>query len=79
MCSGGKLTLVSEKRPSVPYDFNEYFYKIPCYLRRVAINKTLGIYDESNLDGIQDRLVNTSGLSGFQQKHTEQVSKFLFD
>ena len=35
--------------------------------------------DEPNLDGIQDRLVSTSNLSGFQQKHTEQVSKFLFD
>lgn len=38
------LTLVSSKRPSVPYDFNEHFYKMPCYLRRAAINEALGIY-----------------------------------
>lgn len=34
--------------------------------------------DESNLDGIQDRLVSTSDLSGFQQKHVEMASKLLF-
>ena len=39
-----KLTLVSAKRPSVPYDFNERFYKMPCYLRRAAINEAIGIY-----------------------------------
>lgn len=39
-----KLTLVSENRPSVPYNFNEHFYKMPCYLRRAAINEALGIY-----------------------------------
>ena len=38
------LTLVSSKRPSVPYDFNEHFYKMSCYLRRAAINEALGIY-----------------------------------
>ena len=39
-----KLTLVSEKRPSVPYDFNEHFYKMPCYLRRAAIAQAIGSY-----------------------------------
>lgn len=39
-----KLTLVSEKRPSVPYDFNERFYKMPCYLRRAAIAQAIGSY-----------------------------------
>lgn len=39
-----KLTLTTKKRPSVPYDFNEHFYKMPCYLRRAAINEALGIY-----------------------------------
>lgn len=39
-----KLTLVSEKRPSVPYDFNERFYKMPCYLRRTAIAQAIGSY-----------------------------------
>lgn len=39
-----KLTLVSEKRPSVPYDFNKRFYKMPCYLRRAAIAQAIGSY-----------------------------------
>lgn len=39
-----KLTLVSEKRTSVPYDFNERFYKMPCYLRRAAIAQAIGSY-----------------------------------
>lgn len=39
-----KLTLVSEKRPFVPYDFNERFYKMPCYLRRAAIAQAIGSY-----------------------------------
>lgn len=39
-----KLTLVSAKRPSVPYDFNEHFYKMPCYLRRAAIAQAIGSY-----------------------------------
>lgn len=34
--------------------------------------------DEPNLNGIQDRLVSTSNLSGFQQKHVEMASKLLF-
>lgn len=60
-----KLTLVSEKRPSVPYDFNERFYKMPCYLRRAAINEALGSYSswfsnhenwKKNPEGAEPRL-----------------------
>ena len=39
-----KLTLVSERRPAVPYNFNAHFYKMPCYLRRAAINQAIGAY-----------------------------------
>lgn len=39
-----KLTLISKKRPTVPYDFNARFYKMPCYLRRAAINQAIGAY-----------------------------------
>lgn len=60
-----KLTLVSEKRPSVPYDFNERFYKMPCYLRRAAIAQAIGSYSswfsnhenwKKNPEGAEPRL-----------------------
>lgn len=60
-----KLTLVSEKRPSVPYDFNEHFYKMPCYLRRAAIAQAIGAYSswfsnhenwKKNPEGAEPRL-----------------------
>lgn len=60
-----KLTLVSEKRPSVPYSFNEHFYKMPCYLRRAAIAQAIGSYSswfsnheswKKNPEGAEPRL-----------------------
>ena len=36
------LTLPTLKRPSVQYNFNLKFYKMPCYLRRAAISKAIG-------------------------------------
>lgn len=39
-----KLTLTTEKRPAVLYDFNAHFYKMPCYLRRAAIAQAIGAY-----------------------------------
>ena len=46
------LTVVSKKRPSVPYDFGKDFYKFPCYLRRAAIAEAFGKVSSyrSNLD-----------------------------
>ena len=38
------LTLSTNNRPTVPYDFNARFYKMPCYLRRAAINEAFGAY-----------------------------------
>lgn len=50
-----KLTLISEKRPTVPYDFNARFYKMPCYLRRAAINQAIGAYSSwlSNYESLK--------------------------
>lgn len=39
-----KLTLVTKTRPTVKYDFNAHFYKMPCYLRRAAIAEAIGAY-----------------------------------
>lgn len=39
-----KLTLSTKNRPTVPYDFNAHFYKMPCYLRRAAITEAIGAY-----------------------------------
>ena len=39
-----KLTLSTKNRPTVPYDFNAHFYKMPCYLRRAAIAEAIGAY-----------------------------------
>lgn len=39
-----KLTLATKKRPTVKYDFNAHFYKMPCYLRRAAIAEAIGAY-----------------------------------
>ena len=36
------LTLPTSKRPSVQYNFNLKFYKMPCYLRRAAISEAIG-------------------------------------
>ena len=39
------FTIITRQRPSVPYDFasaNKRFYKMPCYLRRAAINEAIG-------------------------------------
>ena len=36
------LTVQTAKRSTVKYDFNQQFYKIPCYLRRAAINEAIG-------------------------------------
>ena len=35
-------TLPTAKRPSVRHNFNERFYKMPCYLRRAAISEAYG-------------------------------------
>ena len=37
-----KLTLPTKKRPVVMHNFNERFYKTPCYLRRSAISEAYG-------------------------------------
>lgn len=36
------LTLPTSKRPNVQYNFNQKFYKMPCYLRRAAISEAIG-------------------------------------
>ena len=36
------LTLPTDKRPEVSYNFNDRFYKMPCYLRRAAISEAIG-------------------------------------
>ena len=39
------LTVATKKRPVVPYPFEKAdrrFYKMPCYLRRAAINEAIG-------------------------------------
>ena len=37
-----QLTLPTKKHPMVDHDFNERFYKTPCYLRRAAISEAYG-------------------------------------
>lgn len=39
-----RLTVLSPKRPEVPYDFSSKFYKFPSYLRRSAIAEAFGKY-----------------------------------
>ena len=36
------FTVKTSKRPAVPYDFGNGFYKFPCYLRRAAISEAIG-------------------------------------
>lgn len=39
-----RLTLSTKRNPNSKYDFNKNFYKMPCYLRRSAINEAIGCY-----------------------------------
>ena len=36
------LTVPTSGRPNVAYNFNQKFYKMPCYLRRAAISEAIG-------------------------------------
>ena len=47
-----KLTIQTRKRPNVTYDFGALYYKFPSYLRRAAIQESLGKVSSymSNLD-----------------------------
>ena len=36
------LTVPTSGRPNVTYNFNQKFYKMPCYLRRAAISEAIG-------------------------------------
>ena len=42
------LILTTKKNPSPKYPFNSRFYKMPCYLRRAAIQEALGCYSSYN-------------------------------
>ena len=46
-----RLSVETKKNPAPKYNFNERFYKMPCYLRRSAINTATGAYSSyySNL------------------------------
>lgn len=46
------LTIPTKKHPTVPYNFNTHFYKMPVFLRRAAINEAIGKVSsyKSNLD-----------------------------
>ena len=64
------LTVKSKKRPSVPYDFEESFYKFPCYLRRAAIAEAIGKVSSyrSNLENWKAADVDTRGrMPGYPQ------------
>lgn len=37
-----KLTVITRRRPAVPYDFSARFYKFPSYYRRAAIAEAIG-------------------------------------
>lgn len=39
-----ELTLLTKKKINPKYDFNKSFYKMPCYIRRSAINEATGCY-----------------------------------
>ena len=43
-----KLTLQTKKNPNPKYNFNKFFYKMPSYLRRSAINEAIGCYSSYN-------------------------------
>ena len=57
------LTVPTDKRPCVKYDFNSSFYKMPCYLRRAAIMDAVGRVSsyKSNLSNWEKTDVNTRG------------------
>ena len=42
------LTLQTKKNPNPKYNFNKFFYKMPSYLRRSAINEAIGCYSSYN-------------------------------
>lgn len=54
-----ELTLQTKKNTNPKYDFNERFYKMPCYLRRSAINTATGCYSSyySNLKNWEENPV----------------------
>lgn len=45
------IIFIDKENPFPKYDFNKSFYKMPCYLRRSAINMAMGCYSSysSNL------------------------------
>jgi hypothetical protein len=45
------VTIATKKHPDPKYNFGEYFYKMPSYLRRSAIQEAIGAYSSyrSNL------------------------------
>lgn len=53
-----KITLTTNTRTNVKYDFNKYFYKLPRDLRRSAINTATGCYSSyySNLKKMRRKL-----------------------
>lgn len=54
-----ELTLKTKNNQNPKYDFNEKFYKMPCYLRRSAINAATGCYSSyySNLKNWEENPV----------------------
>lgn len=50
------LTVPTQDRPDVSYNFNAKFYKMPCYLRRAAISEAVGKVSsyKSNLSNWED-------------------------
>lgn len=58
-----KLILPTSKRPDVKYNFNECFYKMPCYLRRSAIMEATGkvLSYKSNLHNWESADINARG------------------
>ena len=55
-----ELTLQTKKNTNPKYNFNEKFYKMPCYLRRSAINTATGCYSSyySNLKNWKENPVH---------------------
>lgn len=52
-----ELSLTTKGNPNPKYDFNKDFYKMPCYLRRSAINEATGCYSSyiSNLKNWEEK------------------------
>jgi len=75
-----QLTIVTKKRPEVPYDFGKEFYKFPSYLRRSAIREAVGMVSSyrSRMDAWKARKVKKRGRAPGRPKAGHAFPVFYY-